>query len=275
LSDIAFTAPLLPPAAAGPREAIAHAARTTGVDFDFLLAQAKLESGLDPAARARTSSAAGLYQFTRGTWLDTLRKHGAEHGLGWTGTASADPSRRAEIMALRHQPQVAALMAAELAGDNAAALSASLGREPDHAELYLAHFLGIGGATRFLSALAADPAQPAAAILPEAARANRAIFMDQSGAPRSVEGVMALVRSRMANALEGGAGSSEIPAGGNFTAAAAAWSGTAALPPVPAMVPRPSMADTLRQAFNVGGSGEGGAPGNVTYAYRRLAALGL
>ena len=43
--------------------AIARAATRTGVDFDYLLAQARLESGLDPSAKAQTSSATGLYQF--------------------------------------------------------------------------------------------------------------------------------------------------------------------------------------------------------------------
>ena len=37
--------------------AIARAATRTGVDFVYLLAQARLESGLDPSAKARTSSA--------------------------------------------------------------------------------------------------------------------------------------------------------------------------------------------------------------------------
>ena len=52
--------------AAASRAAIARAAQATGVDFDYLLAQAKLESGLDPNARAATSSATGLYQFLGG-----------------------------------------------------------------------------------------------------------------------------------------------------------------------------------------------------------------
>ena len=60
---------------------------------------------------------------------------------------------RAQIMALRFDPEASALMAAELASDNRAALTAVLGREPDAAELYLAHFLGAGGAAQFLAAL--------------------------------------------------------------------------------------------------------------------------
>ena len=43
--------------------AIQRAAQRTGIDFDYLLGQAKLESGLNATARAGTSSASGLYQF--------------------------------------------------------------------------------------------------------------------------------------------------------------------------------------------------------------------
>ncbi|MFX4493738.1 hypothetical protein ABTA45_19790, partial [Acinetobacter baumannii] len=81
-------------------------------------------------------------------------------------------------MALRHDPQASALMAAELAGDNQMALSAALGRTPDNAELYLAHVLGAQGATQFLSALAVDPGRSAAGVVPAAAASNRAIFFD-------------------------------------------------------------------------------------------------
>ena len=141
------------------RLSIARAAKATGVDFDYLLAQAKLESKLDPNARAGTSSAAGLYQFIGSTWLETLDRHGARHGLGWADAAIAsgkdgprisDPAMRSQIMALRYDPDTSSLMAAELAKDNQTDLRASLGREPDFAELYLAHFLGSDGAQRFL-----------------------------------------------------------------------------------------------------------------------------
>jgi hypothetical protein len=118
------------------RAAIARAAQATGVDFSYLLAQAKIESSLNPSAKAPTSSAAGLYQFTNGTWLETLDRHGAEHGLGWAGDAISagrvtDPAMRAQIMALRYDANTAALMAGELAADNRAELATALG-EPRH-----------------------------------------------------------------------------------------------------------------------------------------------
>ena len=86
--------PSIAAAAAGPvradvQAAIARAAQATGVDFSYLLAQARIESSMNPAARAQTSSAAGLYQFTQGTWLAMLDRHGARHGLGWADAAIA------------------------------------------------------------------------------------------------------------------------------------------------------------------------------------------
>jgi len=188
--------------------AIARAAQATGVDFAYLLGEARLESSLNPNAKAGTSSASGLYQFTGGTWLQMLDRHGAEHGMGWAGDAISggkvtDPALRGSIMDLRFDPDASALMAGELANDNRMALTGVLGREPDAGELYLAHFLGAEGAGRFLTAFAADPSQSAAALFPAAASANRAVFFDGAGAPRSLGGVMDLMRGKMAAAMGG------------------------------------------------------------------------
>lgn len=173
--------------------ALREAAQRTGVDFTALFQTARVESGLNPDARARTSSATGLFQFIDSTWLATLAKHGAKHGIS--------VASKAEALALRRDPAIASLMGAEHMADNAAALSAGIGRAVDGAELYLAHFLGVGGATRFLSAMAASPGMAASELLPAAARANRAIFTDRkTGNPRSLEQVFALLRSRFEGA---------------------------------------------------------------------------
>ncbi|WP_419814954.1 transglycosylase SLT domain-containing protein [Glacieibacterium sp.] len=169
--------------------AVRQAAARTGVDFDYLLAQARVESGLNSDAAAVTSSARGLYQFTDATWLDTVRKHGAEHGLGWAAAALSGPvstNLRATILDLRRNPADSAAMAAAFAQDNAAYLQGHLGREPAATDLYLAHFLGPAGAVRFLAAKDADPGSAAAAIAPAAAAANRAIFAAQDGRSRSL-----------------------------------------------------------------------------------------
>ncbi|MBF9151976.1 lytic transglycosylase domain-containing protein [Novosphingobium sp. 1Y9A] len=274
------------------RSAIAGAAQATGTDFAYLMAQARLESSLDPSARSRTSSASGLYQFTTGTWLRTLEKHGAEHGLAWASDmirsgAASDPATRAQLLALRFDPQVAATMAGELAGDNSDFLTGVLGRQPDHAELYVAHFFGAEGAGRFLGALASDPSQSAASILPSAASANRSTFYDRSGNARTVGEVMNLIRTRMAGASEGATGDEALqwPASMGVTPATAPvqqftggpiaqeFQSAAASTGNPLPVAASSMADTLRQAFalNDGAS----APAHVRQAYGRLSALGL
>jgi hypothetical protein len=175
--------------------AIAHAARATGVGFRYLLEQAKAESGLRPDAAARTSSARGLFQFVEGTWLATLKKHGAEHGLGWAadlidssgGRARVrDGEARRALLALRNDAETAALMAAEYAQDNAEALGRRLGRAVGGTELYLAHFLGPAGAARFLTAMAANPDADAGAVVPRAAGANARVFRHADGTPKSL-----------------------------------------------------------------------------------------
>src|SRR5260370_1372138 len=60
--------------------AIQRASQATGVDFSFLMKTAGRESGMNPAAKAGGSSAAGLFQFVEQTWLSTLKQHGAKHG---------------------------------------------------------------------------------------------------------------------------------------------------------------------------------------------------
>ena len=177
------------------RNAIASASSKTGVDFGFLVNQARIESGFNPAARAATSTATGLYQFTKQTWLGTLKAHGAKHDLGWAanaisqqpsgGYAVADPGLRQAILDLRTQPEAASAMAAELASDNSDFLSAKLDRAPEQVDLYLAHFLGEAGASQFLAAHDRSPDAAAAAALPQAAAANRPIFYNADGSSRS------------------------------------------------------------------------------------------
>lgn len=207
-----------PVAAARVQSAIASASSRTGIDFDYLLGQAKLESGLNASARAGTSSASGLYQFIEQSWLAVVKKHGAEHGMGWaaasidrTGSGRLtvdDPATRQAILGLRNDPAAASLMAAAHAGDNKASLEGSLGREATGTDLYMAHFLGLGGARRFLSAMADNPGATGAAMFPQAAAANRNVFYDQTGQPRSLEAIYA----RFTAKLGGSGGGSTVSA---------------------------------------------------------------
>jgi len=189
----------------GVRGAISRAAQRVGVDFAYLLNQAKAESGLDPNAQARTSSAGGLFQFIDQSWLGAVKIHGAKHGLGWAadaisrrgGSWKVDGALREQVMALKNNPEASSLMAAEFASDNRGALRASLGREPRPADLYFAHFLGAEGASKFLRAAEARPGMSAAALFPREARANRSIFYDNGGGSRSLSEVYALMAKKI------------------------------------------------------------------------------
>lgn len=284
--------------------AIANAAQRTSVDFNYLLAQAKVESALNPAARATTSSATGLYQFIDDTWLGTVKKHGERFGLGATAddialTPSgnpyvADPSRRAAILELRNNPKIAALMAAGLAEDNSAQLMPVLGRQPSHAELYLAHFLGASGAGRFLSELQADPGQSAPELFARPAAANRAIFYAPDNAPRSLAQVMDVIGGKLDRALghaSDGATADFARAGEPFAPAAAITRAPfrvanadgfgrgqpLSLPPAAPSVsqppaPRAPMSQVLGAAF---GADLAAAPVQVRRAYATLKVFGL
>ncbi len=196
---------------AGIQTAIAAASRKTGIDFNYLLGQAQVESGMRADARAGTSSATGLYQFIEQSWLGVIKQHGAEHGLGWAAdgirqTSSgryvvSDPAMRRAILDLRGDPGTAAIMAAEHAADNKAALEDRLGRPATGTDLYMAHFLGLGGANRFLGAMQENPGRSGASMFPAAARANRSVFYAADGSPRS----LADIYSRFAGKLDRGA----------------------------------------------------------------------
>ncbi len=171
-------------------DAIRQASERAGVDFKFMLAKAQTESSLDPSIRARTSSASGLYQFIESTWLRTVRQHGAKYGIGdlansieddFGGTARVrDPMTRRQILDLRFDPKIASAMAAEFTKSNHAQLEGALGAGINATDLYLAHFLGANGASRFLQSYRSDPQKIGASLFPEAAGANRGVFYDPS-----------------------------------------------------------------------------------------------
>lgn len=178
--------------------ALQSASQRTGVEFDYLLKTAMRESSLDCQAKSRTSSACGLFQFTEQSWLGTMKKHGAALGLGKEAAAIEqsgnrfrveNAAQRAEILALRNDPHVAALMAGAYTQDSASALENRLGRSADEGELYVAHFLGAGGAAKLITAAEEAPNTRADLLFPAAAEANKAIFYKKDGQPRSAQEV--------------------------------------------------------------------------------------
>lgn len=178
------------------------AAEATGAGFDYLVKTAQRESSMDPSAKARTSSAAGMFQFTEQTWLQTVKEAGPKHGLDTEAAAItksangrlgvADPKMREKILALRFDTETSSLMAGEFTEKNSAQLTAALRRPPSEGELYAAHFLGAQGATDLIRLASAAPNAKAADYFPDAARANRSIFYS-NGKARSATEVLAKV----------------------------------------------------------------------------------
>ncbi|HET7680825.1 MAG TPA: transglycosylase SLT domain-containing protein [Xanthobacteraceae bacterium] len=185
--------------------AIRQAARAVGTSFSYLLATAKVESNFNPGAKAATSSAQGLFQFIEQTWLSTLKEAGPRLGYGAYADAIVkspsgrmevtNPAMRKEILGLRQDPQANAAMAGAFTNKNASILQSRLGRAPTEGELYIAHFLGAGGAGKLINA-AATRNPPAAALFPGAASANRSIFYDKAGRARLASEVYANLTGR-------------------------------------------------------------------------------
>ncbi|MBF0354893.1 MAG: transglycosylase SLT domain-containing protein [Alphaproteobacteria bacterium] len=192
-------------------EGLKSASEKTGVSFEFLVAQATRESGLNPSAKASTTSARGLFQFTSQTWLEVYKANGSKYGQGdlakkikrnEDGSLEvADPAIRKAILDQRQNPEMSALMAAEYAKTNEKRLESRLNREVGPSELYLAHFLGPNGAARFLDVQEKAPEKVAAKILPAAARHNHSVFYE-GNKPRSVAAVYSQVRDSIDGTIQ-------------------------------------------------------------------------
>ncbi len=190
--------------------AIKQASNVSGVSFEYLLTTAKMESDFNPTAGATTSSAHGLYQFIDQTWLGTVKEAGTQLGYGSysdaiskTSSGSytvADPAMRRSIMKLRDDPHAASAMAAVLTQSNSFKLTGLIGRRPSDNELYMAHFMGVGGAAKLINNAEDNPQAVGARLFPNAAAANRSIFYARDGRARSVSEVYGVLSTRYASA---------------------------------------------------------------------------
>jgi hypothetical protein len=172
--------------------------------------KAAQESSFDPNAQASSSSATGLFQFTKQTWLRTLKDHGDQYGLSnYTDHISvdsngvahvSDPTWRQAILNLRKDPQVSAEMAGELDKENLASLKSTVGGKIGPTDLYMAHFLGAGGASDFLNEMKVNPNAQAANVLPDAAASNPSVFYSSNGQPRT----LAQIYNHFAQKFDGG-----------------------------------------------------------------------
>jgi hypothetical protein len=116
-----------------------------GADYGSILVA--LESGGDAAARAPTSSATGLHQFTDGTWLNTVDQAKPAWAAGLD---------RAQLLAARTDPAKSAEMERVLRAENAAALERA-GQPASTWNLYAAHHFGGGKGVAFAKAAGDTP----------------------------------------------------------------------------------------------------------------------
>lgn len=160
-------------------------AKKTGVDAAMLKTFAAIESNFETKAKAGTSSAGGLFQFINSTWNSMLQKYGPKYGI--------------PLNTSKFDPYANSIMGAEYLKENRARLS-SIKRGNSVTDLYLAHFLGPGGARALLSA---HPNTIASKLLPEAAAANYNVFFDKAtGRPRTVAGIVQWANERIKSKMK-------------------------------------------------------------------------
>ena len=150
-------------------------ARASGTDTDYTKSGKKMSAG-------------GLFQFTEATWLETVKKM----GKSYSAQDRFDPAKATEAAAFFSQQQKTQL-------------EKGTGRKANSTDMYMAHFLGAGGATGFLKAKDKDPTQSAAALDRAAAASNENIYYekDKKGnkiRERTVQEVYDLMDKKVKNA---------------------------------------------------------------------------
>jgi len=122
-----------------------------------------VESGGDPNAKNKRSSATGLGQFLDETWLDMIRAHRPDLAKGRSQN---------EILELRRDAKVAREITARFTERNAGMLR-KRGLPVTPGTLYLAHFAGGAGAVAILSAMENADAALIMATADATGRTNR------------------------------------------------------------------------------------------------------
>ena len=182
---------------------IDKASKLVGVDRALMYAMAKQESGFDPAAGAKTSSAKGLYQFIKGTWKGMVDKYGSKYPiLRERGPEDAEANAIAGALFIKEN--------SDYLSKNNIPVNATT--------IYAAHFLGPGGAKTLLTA---DPNKSAAEIMPKAAAANDFIFYEKTGnkpdinKPRTVQQVVDVLFQKVGQYQQKYAEALNIPSTGS------------------------------------------------------------
>lgn len=163
---------------------INNAALKYDVPASFLENTGSRESSGKADAANPDSSALGWGQFTKDTFLSLVKDPATAYALGVRPGMTQE-----EILALRTDKAKSIEATAILAKQNKSQMEAALGRPISDSELYLAHFLGAGDATRFVQTMQTNPEASASAAFPKAAASNPGVFNSKAGTPLTVADV--------------------------------------------------------------------------------------
>ena len=168
----------------------------SGVDFELLLLKAMLESNLGKFTTAQHSTARGVFQYIEPTWLVLIKRYGAQAGYARLAEAVAITKGtgipyirenhrhlKAEILALRHDTDAAALIKAyQIKEETEAIRNFKGGDDVTPADHYIAHMLGLSLALELYDLKSKNSVIAVAGLnrsdMREATRLNRTFFYD-------------------------------------------------------------------------------------------------
>lgn len=192
--------------------AIKEAAKKVGTDESIMLAMAKQESGFNPAAKAGTSSAKGLFQFLDSTWKGMADKYSKSFPELLKGPMDVLASAISGALYIKENSEYLKKNNIPVTGTT----------------IYASHFLGPGGARKLLQA---DPSAIAASIpgMEGPAKANQFIFYKPGpdkkpdlSAPRTAGEIMEVLYNKVGKSAEQYAAVANNPSvGGNISVASA------------------------------------------------------
>jgi hypothetical protein len=173
------------------KDIIIKASYKVGVDDSIMLAMAKQESGFNPNAGAKGTSAKGLYQFLDKTWKSMVARYQSEYPVLKKGQLDPEASAIAGALYIKENAKILQAKNIPVTGTS----------------IYAAHFLGVSGAATLLGAKATEIA---AKLLPDAAKSNKSIFFKTDpktnkpdlNSPRTVADVISILYGKVGQVAE-------------------------------------------------------------------------
>lgn len=121
--------------------ALKTGSQKSGCDLSLMMGICAIESALGSAKVATTSSARGLFQFISGTWSQWAFPH------GYSASDVMDDNANAYVGGL-------------FTANNVTAAQKALGKAPGVTDVYMCHFMGTGGGSKFLKTWVSNPQAP-------------------------------------------------------------------------------------------------------------------